>query len=172
MAVPGLLDLWDDVGAPREQVIYALARLADTRAQAAFQAGLHDVEEGVRAQAAVGLARIHHPAALAALLQTLDDAPDMLHMDVTPAVQELPKLGLAAAPALLERMANAAPMTRLHAQRAFEDLIAKLGTAVPQGAAYAHDSSAAQRRAAVQRWREALLQDGTPDGTMPRGKTR
>ena len=156
VAVPALLSLLADGSASRAQVMYALAQLGDSRAHDAFEAGLLDTDDTVRAHAAVGMAQSGHPDALRALLQTLDDAPDRLHLDLTPAALALPALGAAAAPALLDLMRAAAPMTRLHAQRAFEGLIARLGIAAPPGPAYAHDAAAPARQAAVQRWRDAL----------------
>src|SRR4051812_35540599 len=102
VAVPALLALWADGSAPRAQVMYALAQLGQASAHAVFEAGLHDADEAVRAQAAVGMANSGHAQALQALLQTLDDAPDRLHLDQTPAVQALPALGAVAAPALLD----------------------------------------------------------------------
>jgi hypothetical protein len=79
---------------------------------------LDSADEYVRAQAAVTLVARHHPRALEASLRTLDDAPEIAHADVTPAVWSLAGLGLPALQALLGPMDDPNPMTRLHAGRA------------------------------------------------------
>lgn len=155
-AVPALLQLLVDEPAARAPAMYALAQLADARAQAAFEAALADADEAVRAHAAVGLARSGHPRALPALLQTLDDAPDWLHLDRTPAVDALAAIGLPAAPPLLALMDGAESTTRLHAQRAFEGIVALHGGAAAPAIDYRHDAPPGDRAAAVQRWRDWL----------------
>src|SRR5258705_2125940 len=64
-AIPGLLSLLaDERGAVRSQAMYALAQIAAPEAAQAFQRGLQDSDERVRAYAAQGLARLNHPQAL------------------------------------------------------------------------------------------------------------
>jgi len=173
-AVPVLLSLLNEPGVARAQVIYALAEIADPHARPAFTAGMADADERVRAQSARGLARIGDPSAVAVCLQALNDAPDELHNDQTPAVQALGNLGLAAVPGLLDHMASHDAMTRLRAQRAFELVIARRhgfqpGRGIPTAQAeaamraewsahgdYAHDASAARRAKAIQQWRQWL----------------
>src|SRR2546427_6571665 len=71
-AVPALLPLLEDGGAGRRaQVMYALAQIAEPGTAEAFQHGLGDQDERVRAYAAEGLAHIGHQDALTACLQTL-----------------------------------------------------------------------------------------------------
>ncbi len=123
-AVPALLPLLEDEEAGRRaQVMYALAQIAEPGAAEAFQCGLGDQGERVRAYAAVGLARIEHPDALTACLQTLNDAPNPLHADMTPAVQALSEMGMSAVPALLDLLVDENEFTRLHAQRALEMIL-------------------------------------------------
>jgi HEAT repeat protein len=124
-AVPGLLTLLDESGVSRAQVMYALARIGNTRAQQAFTAGLRDSDERVRAYAAQGLVRIGHPTAMAACLQTLNDAADELHLDRTPAVDALGDMGLKPVPALLDLLMDEDRETRMHAQRALESIAAQ-----------------------------------------------
>jgi hypothetical protein len=83
---------------------------------------LNAPDENVRANAALALARAHHPRALEACLATLDDAPSPAHADVTPAVHGLIQIGPSALPALLAKLAEESAMTRLHAQRAVEGI--------------------------------------------------
>ena len=177
-AVPVLLALLDEPGIARAQVLYALAEIADARARQAYAAGLVDADEKVRAQSARGLARIGDPSAVDACLSALNDDPDPLHSDQTPAVQALGALGLAAVPGLLDRMNAADDMTRLRAQRAFELVLGRRhgfqpgrGFPSPQAEAamraewsahgnYAYDASAARRGKAIQKWRQWLTTAG------------
>lgn len=124
-AVPGLLSLLDEPGVSRAQVMYALAKIGDLRAQQVFAAGLHDSDERVQAYAAQGLVRIGHPDAMAACLQTLNDAPDELHLDRTPAVEALGAMGLKPVPSLLDLLMDEDRNTRIHAQRALESIAAQ-----------------------------------------------
>lgn len=180
-AVPVLLGVLAEPGIARSQVVYALAEIADARARQAFAAGLGDADEKVRAQSARGLARLGDPSAVDACLRVLNDDPDPLHLDQTPAVQALGALGLAAVPALLDRMAASDRTTRLHAQRALELVLARRhgfrpgqGFADPQAETamraewtalgnYAHDAPAKRRAQAIQQWRQWLQgTGGTP----------
>jgi HEAT repeat protein len=124
-AVPGLLALLEEPEVSHAQVMYALAKISDRRAQQAFIAGLHDNDEHVRAYAAHGLVRIGHPDAMDACLQTLNDAADELHLDRTPAVEALGAMGLKAVPSLLNLFMDEDRNTRMHAQRALEAIIAQ-----------------------------------------------
>jgi len=167
-AVPTLLSLWDEPGVARSQVMYALERIADARAQGVFEAGLHDSDERVRAYAARGLAGLGHPGALAALLATLNDAADPMHLDRTPSVEALADFGLDAVAPLLERLLDEDPMTRLHAQRALELIVARhlspaddeaVRSVWQQHGNYAWDADVERRRAAVASWRTWLDQE-------------
>jgi hypothetical protein len=60
---------------------------------------------------------------IAAHIRALDDDADELHADMTPAASALAEIGEPALPALLEPLAAAAELTRLHAQRALEGAI-------------------------------------------------
>ena len=124
-AVPRLLALLKESGVNRAQVMYALAQIGDRRAESAFAEGLGDDDERVRAYAAQGLARMGHPRALTACLQTLNDAADQLHLDWTPSVEALSEMGLRAAPALLGLLTTEDEMTRLHCQRALQGVLAR-----------------------------------------------
>lgn len=126
-AIPGLQSLLKDERPDvRSQAMYTMAQIAAPEAAQAFQAGLHDPDERVRAYAALGLARINHPDALAASLLTINDAPDLLHLDMTPAVQAIGEMGIKAATSLLELLMSDDVETRLHAQRALELIVSRL----------------------------------------------
>ena len=65
---------------------------------------------------------------VAELLKRIDETPDELHIDLTPAANELVTIGRPALPGLLNLMASTNQETRLHAQRAFEGiLMAEMG---------------------------------------------
>ena len=133
---------------------------------AGLLADLRSGDPATRARAAVALHQRRHPQALAACLQTLDDAADELHLDRTPAVQCLIELGAPALQPLLAPLQSPAAMTRLHAQRAVEGITRRRhgfdGRAWPPGAldrwlkfweGIGYDSKAAapQRAAAIAR---------------------
>jgi hypothetical protein len=117
-------------------------------------------------------------ALLTELLAALDNEPDELHGDITPAVIALVKLGWPAAPGLLERMLAESADTRLHAQRAFEGILMHdfgfvrgRGFARPEDEQrlrklwvahgdYAYDDDKAQRSMAVGSWRRWLKEHG------------
>ena len=108
------------------------------------------------------------------LIRRIDDDPDPLHADVTPAVRALGAQGLAAVAPLLDLLASGGDDTRLRAQRALEAIVAarhgfRAGQGFPSRAAedamraewqangaydYAADSHA--RTVSVAKWRKWL----------------
>jgi HEAT repeat protein len=174
-AVPELLPLLDErAGRIRELVMYTLSQIALPSTAPAFQQGLQDENERVRAYAAAGLAQINHSDALNASLQTLNDAPDLLHADMTPAVLTLGQMGLKAVPPLLNLLMADDEITRLRAQRALETIVNRghgfefgRGFPSPEKEAqaraewksngdYHYSADAATRAAAVEKWRDWL----------------
>jgi hypothetical protein len=134
-------------------------------------AGIDSPDEYVRAEAAVALHRMGHPRALEACLRTLNDAPDPLHADRTPAVQCLIEIGTPALAPLIDLLASDDRDTRMHAERAVQGVTRRRfgfdGFAWPEGAmerwmdwwdAIDYDSTAAlpQRTLAVERLRAEL----------------
>jgi len=171
-AVPALLAMLQEFsGARRAQVMYALSQIADPKVADAFKRGLEDENERVRSSAAMGLQRIGDPDALAALVQTIDDAPDELHGDMTPAVSALGEMGVTALPSLLRLLMDQNESTRFHAQRALEQIVMRRhgfvpGQGFPDATAeeqfrlewrangnYQYSDDAAARAAAVEKWR-------------------
>jgi len=57
------------------------------------------------------------------LIQTIDENPDRLHVDVTPSVLRLSELGLPAASAVIELLDSPDWMTRKRAQRVLEGIV-------------------------------------------------
>lgn len=114
-------------------------------------------------------------AAVQAWLRALDDGAGPRHADVTPAVEALAQLGLAAVEPLLEPLDAGAELTRLRAQRAVEQVIERHhgfrpGAGFPSAAAeqaaraellqigYRHDDARALRAEALGRLRAWLAQ--------------
>jgi HEAT repeat protein len=174
-ALPQLLPLLREPDAgTRSQAMYVISRVGGSEATEVFKLALQDADERVRAHAAEGLVRIDHPAALSASLQTLNDAPDLSHLDMTPAVYSLGEMGLRAVSALLDLLVHEDEMTRLHAQRALEGIVNRQhgfqsGHGFPTPDAeqqaraewqangnYDYAAPATARAAAVEEWRDWL----------------
>jgi hypothetical protein len=134
-------------------------------------ADLDSPDESVRARTAVALHRLGHPRALEACLRALDDAPDPLHADRTPAVQCLIEIGEPALFPLINRLASDDRDTRARAERAVQGITRRRfgfdGFAWPKGAmerwvdwwsAVDFDSAAApvRRAEAIERLRAGL----------------
>jgi HEAT repeat protein len=110
-------------------------------------------------------------------LQAIDDDPDPLHLDMTPAVRALGDMGPTAVPPLLDLMLSGSDETRLHAQRALELVVYRRhgfepGQGFPSPAdeqaardelvagGYDHAAEPDARRAAVERLRLSLEDAG------------
>ena len=173
--IPALLPLLEaDDDAVRAAAVYILAQLATPEVAEPLLRATNDPGAAARAYAAVGLARLQHPAALSACVQALNDAPDPLHLDITPAAQALGEMGLVAVPAVLDLMLSEEPLTRLRAQRALELILShrhgfQPARGFPTPAAeermraewqsngnYDADQSPQERAAAVAKWRQWL----------------
>ncbi|MGH9497263.1 MAG: HEAT repeat domain-containing protein [Candidatus Sulfotelmatobacter sp.] len=173
-AVPELLRVLEGGGMQRMQAMYALSEIGDTRAAAAFRAGLSDGDDKVRAYAARGLAAIGDPQAQAAAIATLNDAADKLHADITPSVRTLGAMGLKVVPAVLELLLSEDAMTRLRAERVLAAILAAqhgavAGRGFPSPKAeqamradwsangdYDYSAVPGARRASVEKWRQWL----------------
>lgn len=93
------------------------------------------------------------------LIAALDRDEDPLHMDVTPAARELGALGPRVIPHLLGPLGAQDPMTRLHAQRALEQVLyQRFGFTPGQGWRQADGEA---------RWRELWQQNGSYDFQAP-----
>lgn len=174
-AAPALLAVIDELpAAQKAQAMYALSEIADASARSAFKLGLSHDDPQIRAYSAVGLSRIKDPDALKALIQTLNDAADPLHHDLTPAVFALGSFGLDAVSELLELLLDEDADNRLHAQRALQMIVGRLhgfeygqGYPTPEAESeaeaewqdngnYEYDAPATARIASVKKWQEWL----------------
>jgi hypothetical protein len=108
------------------------------------------------------------------LLAAIDDDPDKLHADYTPAVWALSHLGWEVAPRLLDLMLADSAETRMHAARALELIVDRAyGFVAGQGfpgqdaeeqarvlwmanGGYRYDTDASTRAEAVRLWRRWL----------------
>ena len=105
-----------------------------------------------------------------ALVRGLDDDPDPLHLDMTPAVQALGEIGTDAVPALAGPLGSPSQDTRLRAQRALEAIVQRRhgfapGRGFPGGQAeqdardelaeigYDFEAEPSERAAAIERLR-------------------
>lgn len=143
-----------------------------------LQTDLQSNEPQTRVRAARRLWELGHPDALDANLKTLDDAPDSLHRDYTPAVGVLIDIGEPALQPLLERLDAADELTRRRAHHAVLGITRKLFDFDPQrgwpaGAearwhawwaqiGYDPSSDAAARRQAIDRLAAWLEQRRAP----------
>ena len=134
-----------------------------------------------------------HATRIAELLPRIDDSPDPLHADITPAVLALSDLGPPAALAVVPLLEADDRMTRLHAQRVVEGVVMRLhGFSPGRGFGdrpvgeplartllasfdYDFDAPPGARSAAAARARAWLLDAGAalpPDESRARGSVR
>jgi len=141
------------------EALRGLAEIADPASADSFAFFLAAPDERLRAYAARGLARIGDARARDALVRTIDDFPDDLHYQFTPAVVELIALGPAALPLVAPLLSASGATTR---ERAFfiirriveaspalepwDTLVAELG-------AFHHAAPDAEREPVAQQWR-------------------
>jgi HEAT repeat protein len=144
----------------RKAILRVLLSIKDPRAASVFRNALRSDDEELRALGARGLHALATSDALAALA-TINDAPDILHADLTPAVYTLAEIGPSAIPEILPLLAAEDRFTRMHAQRALERITATNRSHLDsqalwaQNDAYHFDAPADQRAqslAAWQRW--------------------
>lgn len=101
-ASPALRPLLDGPDARlRVLAAQALAEIGNPDDAEIFARSLHDPTPEIRARAAQGLATIGDPRALDALIQTLNDLPDILHHPATLATHLLMGYGAAALPRVM-----------------------------------------------------------------------
>ena len=117
-AVPALLGAADGPSDTQhfKVILRALLAIKDPRAETVFRRAMESTDPETRAIAARGLYVLHAPDALDALQTAINDAPDPLHFEQTPAVQSLIELGTAALTAVFALMESADARTRQRAQ--------------------------------------------------------
>jgi len=159
-AVPALLaKLNTSISSDHRKAIFrVLLSIKDARAENIFRDALQSDDEDIRAMGARGLQALGAADALDAALATINDAPDMLHADLTPAVYTLAEIGLPAIPNILNLLASDDLFTRMHAQRALERITRAnrsqndWQTLWEQNGAYNFDQPANQRAQSIAAW--------------------
>jgi HEAT repeat protein len=139
-----------------------------------FRRLLSDADAEVRAIGARGLFLLGAEDAFQALVSTLHDDPNPLHIELTPAVESLIELGLIGLPALLPLLNDAEPLTRQRAQHVLATVTYRLlenelqprpltnvarsawETLWQQNGNYQWDGPADQRAASIKRWQAWL----------------
>lgn len=160
--------------AHRKTIMRILLQLEDKRAQDLFRRSLNSDDEEIRAISATGLYKLGAEVALKACVSTINDAPDMLHYDITPSVLALAEMGIPALQYVLPLLDSADARTRQHAQRVFERVtfneVSRLVNPLPlsnlattewtalweKNGSYAWDAPETQRRVATEQWERWL----------------
>lgn len=113
----------------RTQVAQALAEIADPASADTLAQALDDDNKEVRARGAQGLARINDNRAIAALVRTINDFPDVLHHPYSLSAYGLIQQGRSALPAVAPLLKSADPTTR---ERAFL-VVGTIISSLPEG---------------------------------------
>jgi HEAT repeat protein len=158
--------------ARRKTIMQGLVELRDPRAADLFRQELHSDDEDVRTISATGLSSLGTDDAVDAWLAVINDAPDPLHQDVTPAVVALSRLGIRVLPSILPLLESSDASTRQRAQKVLERVtFSDVSDAVQprplsqaattqwtalweRNGSYQWDAPEPQRRAAMARWRQ------------------
>jgi HEAT repeat protein len=90
----------------RRRAMEGLGTVADPAARDEARRGLEDPDGRVRSLAAVALSRLDDPDALRALLDTIDDWPDLLHSEMSRSAYELAARGPEALPYAIPLLAS------------------------------------------------------------------
>ncbi len=174
-AIPALLKaLHSDDKEVRALAAEGLASIADPSTADDLAAALKDKDGGVRSQAAVGLTRMDDPRGFPALVETINDAPDVLHSDRSLSVNELSRQGPKALPFVVPLLKSHDEATRWKAytiiqqvvsgmkypERTWDKLNELLGGYDPSGPASERDRAAAKWAEWVERNVEGKAKDG------------
>jgi hypothetical protein len=143
--------------------IEGLQELRDPASADALEAATHDASGEVRARAAAALYRLNDRRALAALVRTLDDYPDVLHSPYTVSMYELLTGGKEVLPLVAPLLKAPQPATRERALLIIKTLVPKvsggenweqlwrsLGSYDPKGAELERNRAADQWQAWIQ----------------------
>lgn len=128
-AAPALIDAATHGAlAHHPAILEILSELRDPRADGVFREALGNADPKVRAAGARGLFLLNTPDAMDALRLTLNDDPDLLHFEQTPAVRSLIEAGMAALPTVFELMESANEATRQRAQYTLATIVLRTMT--------------------------------------------
>jgi len=158
-----------------KSTLRVLLALKARAAESIFRSALEHDDDEVRAIGAKGLYLIDARDALQAALLTIDDAPNVLHNDLTPSVDTIAEIGMTALSHVLPLLEAENRLTRLHAQRILErvvfDVTARSSEKhLAQSAAeqlwiangnYRWNADSDVRRASLARWRDWLRNQDT-----------
>ncbi len=165
----------------RKTILRVLLEIKDARAEAIFRKSLHSEDEDVRAIGASGLFSLGAKDALDACVTTINDAPDMLHYDITPSVVALSETGIPALQATLPLLDSEDARSRQRAQKVFElvtfnEVSRRVKPRLLSDAArtewmalwtrngsYQWNAPEEQRKTAVKLWEEWLKNDSNSD---------
>lgn len=126
-AVPALIEAFNTPDeAVRAQVAQALAEIADPSSADTLARAVSDSNGEVRARGAQGLARINDHRAMSALIDTINDFPDVLHSPFTVSVYELIRLGPSTLPFVVPLLKSADSTTRHRAFLVFRTIVSML----------------------------------------------
>jgi HEAT repeat protein len=173
-ATPALLNAADTPGDIQhyKSILRTLLAIKDPRAEDAFHRAMKSDDQEIRAMGARGLHLLGAPDAPQALQAAINDAPDPLHFEQTPAVQSLIELGTAALPTVFTLMESADERTRQRAQYILASVVLRDITRRLQprpltsdaqmaweelrqaNGSYQWDGPEAARRAAIERWKQ------------------
>lgn len=97
-------------------ILRTLLRIQDPRSEPEFRRALASGDEEIRVLGARGLHLLNAPDAFQALQVTINDCPDPLHFERTPAVDSLVERGLAALPTVFGLMESDRERSRQRGQ--------------------------------------------------------
>lgn len=103
-----------------------LAEIRDPASADALERATHDSNGEVRARAATALHSLGDPRALAALVRTLDDYPDILHNPYTASMYSLTTSGKAVLPLIAPLLKAPAATTRDRALLVIKAIVSKM----------------------------------------------
>lgn len=165
----------------RKTLLRVLLEIKDARAEATFRKSLHSADEDIRAIGAGGLFSLGAKDAIDACVATINDAPDILHYDITPSVVALSEMGIPALQATLPLLDSEAARTRQRAQKLFELItfneVSRRVKPRPlsdaariewmalwtKNGSYQWNAPEEQRKSAVKLWEEWLKNDSNAD---------
>ncbi len=103
-----------------------LATIAKPSTADNLAAALNDADGRVRAQAATGLARMNDSRAIQALIRTLGDNPDLLHIPYTQSATTLIEMGPRVLPELARALKSEDESTRIRAIWIIQEIVSRL----------------------------------------------
>ncbi|MDX1812184.1 MAG: hypothetical protein R3240_09570 [Gammaproteobacteria bacterium] len=177
--IPQLFDFYEKLESDGEKLnlLPLLVELKSSQAEAFFAKLLNSKNEAIRALAAKGLVLINSSLAINACLQTINDAADFAHADMTPSVMLLADMEPNVLPQILPLLNDSSRMTRQHAQKVLELVTYKIfaekhkpkplsavarqtwNAAWQENGAYHWDMEEEHRLSCIEKWKTWLEQN-------------